>query len=675
MKKTSIFITQWEEERLRTAAAESMQQLFYKALKARTEKNTVKECLVQPGDTQEWYHLCWERISDAAFVWHMEKEERLGKWLHDRVMELAGMDVDQWIGPWYRDRKNELPVGALETAHITLAVCESADLCPELFSEEETLQITEAIREKGMLLCERFCRGVIERAQYINNWFMVLLNGFGTAAVLLGEQDKIDQAVEWALLAGTMYSGDDYAETVQYSNYASLHLSHLNELLIRSGYRTEELNLECYGGLMNWYAASFLYCKELEEGGDQYPRSFNFGDSAALFRPSGDFLAHVAVRRKEKVPSQAKLASWLLKQTYANPYLGPDELATFGFFNQYQYHTILMMPDMAEAASPQELHLPTTLSFSGGQVIVRDQWEHAKAAVAIQSGYQPYLAAGHRHLDQNSFQLAIGRERMLIDPGHCCYRLRTQQEAVSEMAHNTFSVKKDQQVIEQRKVGGCIFHKEDAGNKVLFRDTFEEFTISASDMAGLYEESILRAVRIFVIGLPHRMMVIDILEASEPVSLCTHFCANNRDHALKVHEASSQRLVLRRNGEALKLFCAYSETDGQQTEPKLTRDWTAMHAYYHPLENQDGQGKEGSVTRFSWEDEPGKEHIRIHTLLMDGSEEIKAWHVYPTEDGFIRMFSPGNREYLEVKVSNGGHLLTLQKQNSDGKKTSFEAHI
>lgn len=672
--KMGIFIKEPEKERLLQADRDSLQWRCYEALKARVRNNTRQDTLVQPGDTQEWYHLCWERISDASFLYHMEwysrqachqeasneencgKEawgnedrDQLGTWLHDRVMEIVRMSQDEWIGPWYRGR-SAIPVGCLETSHITLAVCEAVDNCPSLFDEEEMNQCREAVREKGMLPCMRYCRDVVEQADHINNWFMVLLDGFGTAAALLGESEYIRLAAEWSHVAASLYDRDSYGESVQYSNYAAIHLSHLNEVLIRYGLAQDELNLKCYTGLCLWYAASFLYCKPLEQGGPLYPRTVNFGDSAAIFRPSGDVLVHIGSRMKEEDPRAASLASWMFETLYADPFEGPDEMASFGLFNQFQYHTILMLPDMAPPAGPGEVQLPEAMSFEGGQVIVRDRWENARTVAALQAGYRPYNVTGHRHKDQNSFQLVIGQERMLVDPGHCCYRLNAQKEAVSEAAHNTISLKKDGAVVEQSSVEGNIFRRSPSGNNLLANYSWGHVRLIASDMAGLYDGRVEKAVRVWVMNLPHQMLTVDIVKTGEDMSLCTHFNVNNRDNTLKVHKYSDQRLVLRRGGQALKLFEVFSSTDGEVKPAGFSFDWTAMHDFYHPLPNQAGQGREGSVNRYCWEDTPGREHIRIHTYVMDTSEDIVHWHVYLMDDGFVRMEYPDGDTWLEVKA-------------------------
>lgn len=646
-----IFISKKERERLQSVNHDSFQWKCYDAIRERVCKNTKENTLVQPGDTQEWYHLCWERISDASFIYHMEEDAALGRWLHDRVLEIVRKSADEWLGPWYRNRSEDADEqeGYPETSHITLAVCEALDNCDLLFTEEELAECREAIRVKGMLPCMRYCNGTVARANHINNWFMVLLNGFGAAAVLLGDSEAVRLAVEYSHVAASLYNEDSYGESLQYSNYATLHLSHLFEVLIRSGQADrKELNLQCYTNLMTWYAASFLCRKELKKEETVYPRFVNFGDSAAIFRPSGDVLVQVASRMKECDKRAAGLASWMFMTLYADPYAGPDELASFSLYSHFQYHSVLMLPDCIESMDPAQAGLSQEILFSGGHVIVRDAWENAGAVVALQAGYQPYNVTSHRHRDQNSFQLTIGKERMLVDPGHCCYRLKAQKEAVSEFSHNTFSIRRSGQFLEQREVDGNIYQRKAPGNQLLVNDCWKNIRIIASDMAALYEVSVEKAIRVWIMNLPHQMMTVDIIKTKDNTSLYTHFCVNNRDNQLREHIYSQHRLVFRRNGEALKLFEVYSETDGKACTAKFSFDWTAMHDYYHPLANQEGQGKEGSVNRYWWEDNPGRNHLRMHTYVMDTSEEIVHWHVYLLEDGYVRMENPTRDAWIDV---------------------------
>lgn len=651
-----IFIQAQELEQVKSNPT-PVQQRLLNLIEKRVRKNTTCDQWVQPDDTQEWYHLCWERMSDAVFQYDMEPEEKLGQWIHNRTIEIVNMPTDGWIGPWYRNRKDPTnPIGALETAHITLAVCEAIDHCPELFSAEEQACIMTALREKGLPLCKKFAERIYER-QHVNNWHIVLLNGYTTAAVILHDDQEVRNAIQLSHIAASFFNQDSYGESIQYSNYAALHLSFLFEILIRSNYaQQDELNLASYSRLMEWYASSFLHMKFLDSLGQAVPRTINFGDSAAVFRPTGDVLVQVAVRMQKNLPKHAALAAWLFEQTYREQDNLVDELASFGFFNQFHYHAVLMCPRMCQALSPEKAGVPLTKRFQCGHIISRDRWENSRAVIAVAGGYDPYNVTSHRHADQNSFQLIVGKERMLIDPGHCCYRLNAQKYSASEIAHNTIQIQKENgEYLSQQLVSGNLFRREKPKNQLLYCEVIGDVQIIASDATNLYPSEITRAIRIWVYRLPNMIFVGDVISSQEPVVLSSQFNLNNRDNKLNVHVYNEHRLVCRRGLEAIKLFEAYSEVNQQACPSQLHFGWNYVHDFYHPLPNQAGQGKEGSSLTYFWKSPmAGTEHVRVHTIAADCEDRIKGWHVFQMEDGFIRIESPSHQEYLDFKLTSHG---------------------
>lgn len=322
------YIDRNELDMIRNLPTDSQCGRLLSALRERVRNNTSEAKLVQSGDTQEWYHLIWERFADAAFIYALDRDARLSQWLHDRTLEVCRLSLDEWVGPWFRKRANP-PVGMLESAHITNAVCEVIGLSPELFNEAEADEIRSALRDKGLLLCERYINGRIG-----NNWYCVLLSGYTTASVMLGLHDNVERAVRLYNSCLELYDSDGYGETLQYGNYASLALIQVRNLLLAYDPRlSERLPLDPIAGMVKWQAASLMYMKPLQGGGKAYPRSINFGDCAAIFRPSGDILLHIAADYDDA--KICGLARWLFDTTYADPTLGPDELATFGFFNQF----------------------------------------------------------------------------------------------------------------------------------------------------------------------------------------------------------------------------------------------------------------------------------------------------------------------------------------------------
>lgn len=666
------FITDNEVARLRAAEKDSFQMKLYEALKARTYKNTQHPGFVQPTDTQEWWHLCWERASDAAFTWHMEKDEKLGEWIRNVAFWMRDLEDTEWIGPWFRSHARPLK-GHLETAHVCLAMLEILDLCEGLFTEEEKKSLEDALKVKGMAPALVYCEDIINAHKHINNWFNVLLMGYGACALYFEDQEAIDKTLIFLRDSYSLYNADSYGESVQYSNYASLTLSHLNELILRMRPDLEpNVDLYCYGHLMTWYASSFLYMKPWDDE-TIYPRTFNFADSAAVFRPTGDVLAQIATRAQKTMPREAALASWLFETTYAHPEQGPDEMATFGFYNQFRYHAVLMQPDMCPAKSPAKATLCEAMRFENGHVILRDSWENTRAVLAVQAGYDSMNVTSHRHQDHGSFQFVVGKERMIIDGGHCCYRLNAQRYSASSAQHATidFCPETTQKnftvpmtpyyaVYGQKLATGNFYNRE----KPLVTNIMNQYVgsthVLSLDMTAAYGDKATLVRRAFVSALPNAVFIIDQAETTEPLRMRNHFPINNRDNTLDVHRVNDHRYVFRRGGEGLKVIHCENFVDGESAPSMIQFEWGYCHKYYHPLANQDCQSKEGAAEIYNWIDpKPGKKHLRLVALAAADTVGVRRWHIVKEENGDWHIEDPEKNPVLTVRLKDD-HAYLIQ---------------
>ncbi len=634
------YIDRNELDMIRNLSADSQSAQLLSALRERVRRNTAEAKLVQSADTQEWFHLIWERFADAAFIYALDRDARLGQWLHDRTLEVCRLSLDEWVGPWFRKRANP-PVGMLETAHLTNAVCEAAGLAPELFNESEADEIRSALRDKGLLLCERYINGRIG-----NNWYCVLLSGYTTASVMLGLHDNVERAVGLYNDCLGLYDSDGYGETLQYGNYASLTLIQARNLLLTyDPSLSERLPLDPIAGMVKWQAASLMYMKPLQGGGKAYPRSVNFGDCAAIFRPSGDILLHIAANYDDA--KLCGLARWLFDTTYADPTLGPDELATFGFFNQFGWRSIaaLAARDIPDALSPNEAGMPLCCEFATGTSVVRDSWQNPRAILAVQSGYEPHNVDSHRHCDLNSFILAASGERIFVDPGHCCYRLDTWRQSCRTSHHNTWDfVDADGNSYTQKPIRA----RQEPLNRRIKYSAPDGFYVLASDCAAAYGAAndhghFKRCERVFICRLPDVIFIIDRIEADLPVKVVSHFIANNRENKLDLHIADDYRIVLRRGDAGVKFFTF--------ADMSMSQRWGFVHDYYHPQPNQAGQGKEGSAHIFDYTSkEFALEHINVHAVVMSDTETIRGWHIKRHDDAIV-VTSPGERESIRLRLN------------------------
>lgn len=339
-------------------------------------------------------------MSDAAFIWAMEKDEAIGQWIRNRVMELLALSKAEWVGPDFREnfrsQTAKQPVGALEAGHASLALSEAYANAGNLFSENEKAAIREKLKTTAIPLCRAFLEVTLstERPAHYGNWTTVLANGLGVSSMMVGDEENIRFALDFAALFTEQYSQNDYGETLQYSNYAALQQANLFEIAMRMGW-DEGIEYQHLARLMPWYAQSLLYVKPISSVG-WAPRSVNFGDSAAIFRPTGNLLAFVSKYAENE--TARGLASWLLHTTYDARIQLPDELATFGFVNQFSHLAILNLPDCAPPLSPKEAHLPLESRYERGILISRNSWENTRTTVAIMAGYDPkapvYTKAG-----------------------------------------------------------------------------------------------------------------------------------------------------------------------------------------------------------------------------------------------------------------------------------------
>ncbi len=610
-------------------------------------------------DRTKWWHYVWERVGDAAFVYAMTGDKVVGSYVHDVVMDMySKKHFDEWTGPWFR-KVTDPGVGRLETSHISCAICTAYDMCPELFSAEEKEKILNSLRERILPWCKRF----VENTTSFSNWWIVLFNGYATAAAILNDEAAIEYAVNYFNFCLNAYNKDSYGESVQYSNYAGLHLVHAYEMLVaRKPELAEKLDTSFEANMMKWYAASFMYMKPMNDpdwGDKEYPRTINFGDSAAIFRPTGDVLMHVAKNFAATRPEDAGLAMWLFETTYKED-LPPYDSSTFGFINTYHYHTFInyVSTDEVKPLSPKEAGMPLVNTFETGTITYRNDWDNPKLILGIQGGYVPNNVAGHRHQDQNSFVLAYNNERLLADPGHCCYRLCSWKFSKTDDSHNTWTFEKENgDIIHQTIVSKSFSHEGGpmpSMNKLERCEKIDNIFICQSDCAKAYGDEIEKAQRTWIACGDNAMFIVDRIKSKIPVKPIAHFVFNNRGEMDLTDDRVfyKKRVVFRRNGVGIKLLPM--DVKSYETEMKL--NWGFMHDCYHPEPNRLGQGKEGSALIYDYKPtEFVKEYVAVYAIILDTDGNIAKWH---TPDVGV------NNYYIEPGDKIGGYKLSVEDDGS-----------
>ena len=628
-----------------------------------------------------WWFYAWERIADAAFVAAMTGDETAKNYVHSCVMEIClNKSYKDWIGAWIRRRSSIFepnkgqPIATLETAHISCAMAAAYDLCPELFSNEEKEIILDRLRSRVLPWSKRYLTSL---NFHFRNWQMAILNGYITAACLLDDKEAIDWAVQYFNLCTQAFNTDSYGETVQYSHYCLFVLTHAYEILLAyDSSLADKLDTSFAPNMIRWYASSYMYNKPLnnyEWGPHSYARVINFGDCSAIFRPSGDVLMHIIKHHGKQRPTEAGLARWLFETNFQEDH-GPYDLSTYGLYNSYHYNTFVnyVSTDEVPPLTPAEAGLPLLDHFDAGNIFYRDNWEQPEIILGIQGGYQPMRATAHRHQDQNSFVLAYKKERIFLDPGHTCYRLRSWDFARSDVSHNTWTFEKS---------NGEILHQTRVLSSFLWEDVEREFDprhedrktgmqpvmnhlkrmektdkllIVQSDCAEAYGNPITTALRTWLLLGTDTMFVVDRFLSEEPILPVTHFVLNNRpDIVSQVDVSPNNDLLFRRNGVGMKLLPITLDNNPLI----MTRDNGYAHDCYHPEPNRRGQGREGSALIYNYKPtEPVLEYTGAYAIALGDDQSIHGFQLVQVAPDCYKLISADRDGGMQIQFAANGSL-------------------
>lgn len=631
-KRKSIFLTEEEKTRLQNISSTSPTAALLSAMQARVQKRAASVSFSDPSTTNQWWHHAGEYLTDAALIHAVRPSEEADAWLRASILTLIRRPVADWSGPAFRNYNGGIMTGALETAHLAWGIGIAFDLGQDLFTESEKTEILETLYEKGLEPCRRY----LDRTGSFNNWNIVLLAGYTVSAAILGDKEAIAYAKEWIPIACDHFQKDgSYGESLQYANYAAYSLTLAHETLLRL-FPPMSTSFSPYGRMAEWASQALFYRKPLQGWPlNNWPRSANFGDAAAIFRPSGDFLVHIAVRAKNELPLHAGLASWLFSSLYfpANE-LGPHDLASFGFVNDFGFLSVIMLEDAAPGISPVEAGLPLTAAFSSGDAFARDSWD-GKTVLAARIPSEPRYASAHLHGDINAFILVHNNERLIVDPGHSCYRNIWRELEVSSGTHSTctFRVpatenKPSRQLTQHTGRGRKLLHENgklkagepaDQGGKRLIAARDGEVSVIGADAADFYGEPILAFNRFWILCGSNALFIVDQIESDVPVSATWNFMLNNRDGLLDLKINQSDNLLARR-GDAGVMIKHYG--NGQMRGPM----YSLVHDAYHPLPAQRGEGRPGSGMMMQWsENTPSASRTVVYTLAIDSHAGVLGW--------------------------------------------------
>ena len=657
----SLFLTERERSLILQQRHEPPFSRLYDALRHRAHHRAESPGLTKLGTTTEWWYHAAEYTTDAAMAYALEPDTQLGAWIRDVVLSLVRRPEDDWIGPFFRNHQLSPPIGHLETAHLCLAVASALDLAPGVFSDSELCEAKAVLHDRGLPLCVRW----LDRADHVSNWRCILTMGVAVTAAYLNDGVHMQRAAREFQLYGQAFQPDgSYGESLQYSNYAIYGLMLTYEALTRRDSSfAAKLSIAPYARSARWAAYSYLYSKPLPDWGPYpLPRSVNFNDCAAIYRPSGDVLLHISARAASELPMQAGLARWLFDTLYVStPSWGASDRATFGLVNDFGFLTLPLLLQAAESRSPAELDLPPIATFSNGDVIARNEWE-GRTTLAVHGGGEPLRAPNHLHGDLNSFILVHNRERLLLDPGHSCYRNLMRTLDVGTQSHNTctfttveplndprqedqFSVRTLEQTTTVRRPihDGEFGASCDRGGRRLLAARHGSVTALGSEAGRLYGAPIETFARFWFLCGEHVLFIVDAITSSQPVRTTWNWLLNNRDGGLELEVVKPDHCIARRGDAGLKLFHLGPGTLSGPT-------YAYVHDAYHPLPNQRGEGRPGSGLRMQWQEhDAGTDRVVAHAIAVDSYGAIKGWHVTRSEN-YVALVGPGDAQRWALEI-------------------------
>ncbi|NQT13157.1 MAG: heparinase II/III family protein, partial [Planctomycetes bacterium] len=318
--------------------------------------------------------------------------------------------------------------------------------------------------------------------------------------------------------------------------------------------------------------------------------------------------------------------------------------------------TLRFLTQSAAPVSPAEAELPLAKGYSNGNVVVRDRWE-GRTVLAVQGGSGPLCGPGHLHGDLNSFMLVHNNQRLLVDPGHNCYRNLSHGLESSTQTHSTCTFLLEQDalglqedlakatLLEQSNVAprrqisdGQVSEPVAPRGRLLLLERIGEVTALASEAASLYQAPIEEFTRVWLQAGSHVLFVVDRIRATQPVRTVWNWLLNNRDGASEFEVDGGRTLTLRRGLAGLTITHA---SDGRLSGPV----YAAMHDAYHPEPGRRGEGHSGSAMLYRWiEPQARKTRTAVHALAVDDYGLIDHWTAEHT--GATYRLACGNQSWI-----------------------------
>ena len=664
----SLFLSDSERKIFENIGSDPVFANHYWALFARITERVNSTVYGDKDTTTAFWHNVAEYLGDAAFLGAQRNDRKIKLYAKKTALDIANMPADSWIGPVFRPRVYPLR-GHLETAHLSIALSLTLDLCSDVFTDEEYALCAAALKENAIDLCRKW---LDLKNHFVNNWNAVLLAGVALPAAVLGLKDELDFCSNYIeQVADLLQTDGSYGEGLQYGNYYLWAFLLANEALVRAGYPSA--SLERAANNLEYAHYNLLMNKPLSGwGAYPRPRCFNFDDCTAMFAPNPDLLALLGFRLKDSMPEKAVLARQIYERFYSeNPSQGPFDRTSFGFLPRAGWMNLLFYMQMKKDGSIGKFS--NTRAFKNGIAVIRTgSWKDDELAVAVKYPAPEALnSAGHRHFDINSLQLFFGKERLLADPGHTCYRAASRNIDIATESHSTcvFHCQDGSAITQRRfptrtrKEDGTFGDPTAIPGKIEFTGSCDEVSAIVGEAAACYKEGVSLFRRTVIVCGKNAVFVIDDFDSDIPIKASWTWCFNNRDGLLeykKVDDASSARTVVRRGNAGLKMFCPNREKVSQASER-----YGFLHDAYHPDAGVGGAGKPGTALYGGHNEKECSTGFRRYMFPMaaDTYGASAHWHLRGNDPLVCTLESFGAAQQWQVDARDVNNI-TITDKNS-----------
>ncbi len=477
-----------------------------------------------------------------AWIWFLTGDPEIGKFLHDKMLDIARRPMGFWMHESRFKFNPEHPIATLITGHLVHNFAMGLDLGRELFTPAEQRFLEETLRTKGLMPIRNFFKAR-SRARSINNWYLVVGSGMLYTAKLLGDGAGVKEAVGHIRRYTSECIEDDgsYGEGVSYLTYPVSVLSQAVTIMTPEQRRDvlENSNLArsweylCYNAVLSRFENTYI---------------------RLMFRDGMQF------------GPPASAASWLLGIMYQEP-------AAIGFFRKFKSRPNISL-DLAlfEAALPlpeagSVTGLPRLRAFNNGETYLRSGWEDDGAVFGLLSGGRNRTGFSHDRPARNGIMLAACGEYLVVSPGSSSYRSRTYSHwDTSTRANNCITLNGRNQLFPEAVADIGVKGIPEA--RVLVAETGRLCDFIVSDATGCYPKPVREALRAVVfVRDPGYFVVFDRFAAAPGSEIASWFHFNNVDKKGKFTAVDRRRWRLERPKADLEVFFAAAQPFSSQINP------------------------------------------------------------------------------------------------------------